>query len=110
MKVTERALQIWPVLAWAARNRQTLTYDQLGRLTGVLVPGLGQCLEPIQAYCAERGLPPLTALVVSVSTGLPGAGFTGEAGQVPELQARAFGHDWIAEGCPRLEDLEAAIA
>jgi hypothetical protein len=61
MNKYERASQIWPVLAWAARLRQTITYPQLGQLIGVPRHGLGQLLEPIQAHCLAHGLPPLTA-------------------------------------------------
>ena len=73
----ERASQIWAVLARAAKNRQTLTYGQVGKLIGVPTAGLGQLLEPIQSYCLIHNLPPLTLLVVQRETGLPGSGFTG---------------------------------
>ena len=74
MKVSERATQIWSVLALAARNRQILTYTMLEQLTGLARVGLGQSLEPIQSYCLLRQLPPLTILVVQEATGIPGAG------------------------------------
>src|SRR2546430_1637524 len=64
MKASERAAQLWAVLALAARNRQVLTYDLVAQLTGVARQGLGQLLEPIQSYCIVKNLPPLTALVV----------------------------------------------
>ena len=35
MSAGERAAQIWAVLALAARNRQILTYEIVGRLIGV---------------------------------------------------------------------------
>jgi hypothetical protein len=41
MKVSERAAQIWSILALASKNRQVLTYDILSRLIGVPRPGLG---------------------------------------------------------------------
>ena len=72
MRIPERALQIWSVLALAAKNRQVLTYDILAKLIGVPRPGLGQLLEPIQSYCMLNKLPPLTILVVSEETGMPG--------------------------------------
>ena len=73
MKATERASQIWAVLALAARNRQILTYEIVGRLIGVPARGLGHLLEPIQSYCLLKDLPPLTILVVQETTGLPGS-------------------------------------
>ena len=75
MEVSERAAQIWSVLAWAATNRQVLSYSILGKLIGVPARGLGHLLEPVQLYCLLHGLPPLTILVVSEDTGLPSSGF-----------------------------------
>jgi hypothetical protein len=50
MRVSERATQVWPVLAFAARNRQVLSYGLLSKLIGTHPAGLGQVLEPIQTY------------------------------------------------------------
>src|SRR5947209_16378988 len=72
----ERAIQIWSILGFAARSRQVLTYGILARMVGILPHHLGQFLEPVQSYCLLHGLPPLTAIVVQESTGLPGLGFT----------------------------------
>lgn len=109
MKVNDRAAQIWPLLALAARNRQILSYDLLSRLTGVLRPGLGQLLEPIQSYCLVHHLPALTGIVVSENTGVPGTGFTATA-DVPAMQARVFAHDWLSEPVPSPEALADAVA
>jgi len=70
MTRSERACQIWGILAWAARNRQSLTYAHLSKLIGVPAAGLGKLLEPIQSFCLLKRLPPLTILVVKKSTGL----------------------------------------
>ena len=97
----ERAAQVWAVLAWAAKHRQTVIYQQLGQLTGMHTPGLGSVLDPIQAYCTKHNLPPLTVLVVSKETGLPGQGFTAaQAVQVASDQATVFAFDWLAHGNP----------
>jgi hypothetical protein len=85
MTKSERAAQIWPILALCASQRQTLSYDQLGRLIGVPRQGLGQLLEPIQSYCIIHRRPPLTVLVVSDVDGVPGSGFIG-AQDVPSAQ------------------------
>lgn len=103
MNVRQRAVQIWPVLVLAARNRQTLTYEMLGQLVSLPAPGLGQCLDPIQSYCVENALPPLTALVVGKDSGMPGTGFTA-AGDVPAAQARVFAYDWSGARCPSEEE------
>ena len=109
MNRSERASQIWSLLAWAAKNRQSLTYGQVGKLIGVPAAGLGQLLEPIQSFCLINGLPPLTVLVVQQDTGLPGPGFTGAtASAFARAQAEVFAKDWLDHGNPQPERLEAA--
>lgn len=109
MKIPERAAQAWSILAFAAKNRQTLTYELLGQLTGMHAAGIGSVLEPIQSYCLINGLPPLSALVVNKGTGLPGTGFIGNAADVPRQFVRIFEHDWLALGCPSPEELSSAV-
>ena len=110
MKASERATQLWAVLAFAARNRQTLTYDLAAQLIGVARQGIGQLLEPIQSYCLLNDLPPLTSLVVARDTGLPSYGFTAaDAANVPAVQARVYEHDWLVIGCPTPDQLEDAV-
>lgn len=106
----ERALQIWPLLTFAASLRMTLTYGRLGELIGAGPMSLGGWLEPIQSYCLVKGLPPLTVLVVRDSDGMPGSGFiAAEPSAVPEAQTRVFRHDWTAQP-PRPEELARALA
>ena len=94
MNVSERAAQIWSVLALAAHNRQVLTYNIVARVTGIARVGLGQCLEPIQSYCLVHDLHPLTILVVSEKTGMPGMGFIA-AQDIPRAQQEVFKYDWL---------------
>lgn len=108
MRIPERAAQLWSVLALAATNRQVLTYDIVAKLTGIPRPGLGQLLEPIQSYCLERGLPPLTILVVKEDTGIPGEGFIA-AQDVPSAQMKVFSFKWLEHGAPSPEALEHAL-
>ena len=109
MKTAERASQIWAVLAWAARSRQTLTYSDVGKLIGVPPAGLGNLLEPIQSYCLLKKLPPLTILVVQKDSGLPGSGFTGAtAAEFASALAAVFAFDWLEHGNPQPEKLESA--
>ena len=107
MKREERAVQIWSVLALAATNRQVLTYDMVARLTGVVRQSVGDFLRPIQQLCAERELPPLTAIVVSELTGLPGEGFIAAA-DVPAAQMRVFQCAWLEQVAPTSEQLALA--
>ena len=100
----ERASQLWTLLAFAATNRQILTYDMVSRLTGVPRPAIGGFLEPIQSYCQAKEIPPITSLVVSEKTGLPGVGFIA-ALDVPKAQLEVFVFDWLEWGCPKVEEL-----
>ena len=110
MSAGERAAQIWAVLALAARNRQILTYEIVGRLIGVPARGLGHLLEPIQSYCLVKDLPPLTILVVQEGTGTPGSGFSAaSANEFSKKQLDVFGFDWLDQGAPTPEELSAAV-
>lgn len=80
----------------------------LAKLTGIAQPGLGQCLEPIQFYCLVNGLHPLTILVVSEKTGMPGAGFTA-AHEISRVQQDVFKYDWLDHKNPRSEKFEEAV-
>ncbi|CRI64753.1 hypothetical protein THIOKS12100032 [Thiocapsa sp. KS1] len=98
------------MLAWAARNRQTMTYMMLVRLIGVPAAGLDELLEPIQSYCLIRDLPPLTIPVVKQESGLPGAGFTGAgASDLARKQMDVFAFDWLEHGNPQRDKLDAAV-
>ena len=108
MKINERAWQTWPVLTLAARNRQILTYQILGRLTGMQARGLGQVLEQIQSYCLLNKLPPLSALVVNKGTGLPSIGFVATT-DAPRAFVEVFEHDWLGTACPTPDQLAEAV-
>src|ERR1043165_3062956 len=95
MTAFQRACQIWSVLAWAARNRQVLTYDIVARLIGMPRHGLGRMLEPIQSYCIVNKLEPLTVLVVSEQTGDPSHGFTAATENLSLRQLAVFTYDWL---------------
>lgn len=71
---TERARLAWQVLISVASLRQTITYAGLGVRIGVHHRAIRYVLGPIQDYCLESRLPPLTILVVNGS-GRPGTGF-----------------------------------
>lgn len=107
MKLSERAWQCWPLLTFAARNRQLLTYDLVARHSGMHVAGLGAVLEQVQSYCMLNGLPPLTAIVVRKESGQPSGGFSA-ATDVPRAFMQVFEHDWLATHCPLPDDLAEA--
>jgi hypothetical protein len=84
-----------------------LNYDIIRQATGLVRPSIGQMLAPIQDYCLKRKLPPLTILVVSESTGLPGSGFIA-AQDIPKAQQAVFKYDWLDWGCGKVEGFKAA--
>ena len=108
MTRSERAAQLWALLAVAARNRQVLTYRIVAGAIGVPLPAVGGFLEPVQSYCIKKHLPPLTALVVGEGSGMPGEGFIA-AENIPRAQAQVFSEDWLARNAPSPEDLESAF-
>jgi hypothetical protein len=91
-----------------ASRKQILFYDDVSRLIGVPRQGLGKLLEPVQSFCILKNLPPLSSLVVSEGTGLPGEGFIA-ASDVPKAQANVFRYDWLSRKPPTSDQLEAAV-
>jgi hypothetical protein len=72
-----RALQLWQILIAKSSNRQVATYGELEKIVGFKGAGVfAQILGHVMYYCRQNDLPPLTALVVKKSTGLPGCGLT----------------------------------
>ena len=107
MKNTERALQIWQVLAGAAHNRQILTYEILADLigSGPITVSLTQPLGLLMKYCDQKGLPPITVLVVRKNTGEPGPGLTTTTAPDADRE-KVFNYKWFRERPLRIEDLE----
>lgn len=107
MNRAQRAQQLWSILVIAASNRQVLTYEIVGKACGTPAASIGDFLAPIQQYCSEQDLPPLTSLVVGKESGSPGEGFIA-AKDVLRAQARTFSHNWLAAQAPSEEQLAAA--
>lgn len=103
----QRAQQLWSILVLAARNRQVLTYEIVAQACGVPAPSIGDFLRPIQQFCAENGLPPITSIIVNKNSGTPGEGFIA-AQDVPRAHIDVFVHDWLGESAPSAEQLADA--
>jgi len=71
----QRAFHAWPILTATAAARDTIPYGDLARRMGLHHRTVGYFLGPIQEYCLEEKLPPLTILVVGKYDRRPGAGF-----------------------------------
>jgi putative restriction endonuclease len=98
------AQQLWSILVLAARNRQTLTYEMVGQACGVPAPSIGDFLRPLQQYCTENDLPPLTSLIVNKTTGVPGDGFIA-APDVPRAHLEVFTKNWLEHTAPSAREL-----
>lgn len=96
-----RAYMAWNELSDFARTNQPVTYELLGKLIGVHHRAVKFALAPIQDYCLNNGLPPLSILVVNKNTGLPGQGFIARnADNISEGLAEVRAFDWVAYGNP----------
>jgi putative restriction endonuclease len=100
----ERAQQLWSILVLAARNRQILTYEMVAQACGVPAPSVGDFLRPIQQFCSEHNLPPLTSIIVNKYTGLPGDGFIA-AMDVPKAHMDTFDNNWLELSAPSAQQL-----
>ena len=111
-KHPDRAVQAWLILAGAAMNRQTLTYERLARLmyqrhaAGVLDKILGH----IAFYCLAEALPPLTSIVVGKTRGAPGRDIPIDLSWVDADRERVYATDWFNIYPPTAEELHAANA
>ena len=92
-----RAVQAWQILLGAAHNRQTLTYDDMSELMDY---GIGRnvknALDPIYRYCEENDLPPLTALVVGVRSGIHRKAIVESFPSIPKVQADVYAREGYA--------------
>ncbi len=89
-----RAGMLWDVLTSAAQTRRPpLTYKEAAAAIGIHHRPIKYPLELIQDYCLEHGLPRLTALLVSASTGVQGRGFLGEPGNERDLE-EVYSQNW----------------
>ena len=105
----QRSQQLWSILVLTARNRQILTYEMIGQACGVPAPSVGDFLRPIQQYCVENELAPLTSIVVNKSTGIPGEGFIA-AHDVPRAHIDVFAANWLEQAVPSANQFADAYA
>jgi putative restriction endonuclease len=93
-----RAGVIWPVLVNAAKNKEKPQYlRDIAPLIETSAISVGLALGPIQTYCLENHLPPLTAIVVAKATGLPGDGFIAwDVDDIDSAQQAVFAFNWDA--------------
>ena len=96
-----RTPAVFAYLKQCAAQRRIVTYGEVGKQVGLAARGTAQPLYCIRDLCLDRGLPPLTALVVLKSTGLPSTGLKPNRTPVTQAEWRAmtsrvFAFDWSA--------------
>ena len=95
MNQFELASLAWEPLVEAAAQHELLTYQDLAvplSLRGARPVRFA--LGPIQSLCLEKGLPPLTSIVINKGTRLPGPGFIAWTGDLQEAHDSVFAFDW----------------
>lgn len=106
MNRSERAMQVWMILISAAEQRKTLTYGMVANHLGFHGAGvLAKILGRIMRYCEQHELPPLTCIVVSRNTGVPGSGLT-TVKSLPEDIERVFRYNWYARYPVQIADFD----
>lgn len=105
----QRSMQIWMLLACAARERKSYTYGQLSTILEMGGAGImSKLLAPISNYCEREGYPPLTALAVNRDSGRPGDGLAQLAEDVDVERERVFNHSWFGMEPPKESDFANA--
>lgn len=86
---------VWPVLVDAAAKGITIPYEDVAFLISTNPLSVRLALSPIQDFCLDNHLPPLTALVVGKTSGRPGEGFIAwDADDLPSAYQTIFGFAW----------------
>ncbi len=85
--------QVWGILALAAIEKRTVTYEEVGKKIGQIPLNVSRFLSPIKEYCKYHDLPHLNALCVSKGKdGLPQDPEYGD--DSAELLKAALEFDW----------------
>lgn len=93
------AYPAWNILIKYAEKKRTVTYDELATAisSDLHFRQVGKVLDPIQNYCIEENLPPLTILVVRMSDRKPGSGFIACTKEEFDLETKkVFSFNWSA--------------
>jgi hypothetical protein len=105
----ERAYLLLPHLVNYAREKQTVTYKEIGDKIGIFHRGFFPALCYIRdEFCVKRGYPLISALVVSKDTQLPGESWLPfYVGELTDTQNK-LRHDFEKEkifSCNKWDDL-----
>ena len=98
-KMHPRTPNVFDYLKQCVDQRRITTYGEIGQNVGLAAQGTAKPLYYIRDVCLKRNLPPLTAIVVNKTTGLPGIGLKPDGTQVTEsewkdMRGQVFATDW----------------
>lgn len=86
---------VWPMLVQAAASNSTIFYDQIAKIINTNPLSVGRALGPIQDYCMDHRLPPLTSIVISKATSEPGGGFIAwDIQNLPAAHQAVYNFNW----------------
>ena len=92
---------VWPILVARAKTRRTIFYGEIAPTLNVHHRHVRLALGPIQVYCLDVRLPPLTALVISKANASPGTGFVGwDMDDLDRGRNEVFSFNWDKEENP----------
>ena len=92
---------VWPIITAAAKRSAKLTYNDIAPYIPTNPLSVRHALSPIQDYCLENRLPPLTAIVIGKTSKKPGTGFI--AWDIDDINAAykaVFEYNWENESNP----------
>ncbi|MGF1692368.1 HNH endonuclease [Photobacterium kagoshimensis] len=96
-----RAGILWEYLIKNAKESKKMTYGEAAKIIKTNPLSVRYCLDHILHYCKNNQLPPLTALVVSQGTKVPGSGFlVWDIEQLDEAYRQIVKFDWKGHGNP----------
>jgi len=82
------------ILIKHVKNRKPITYGDLGKKINYNALNVGRILEPIQDYCLQKDIPPLTSIVVSATEMKPGYHYKQRFSTYSEDIEKASKHNW----------------
>jgi len=109
-KAALRAVQCWQILTARAHNNSMMSYLDLAKMMGYKdARPLTPILHHIMCYCDQSDLPPLTSIVVSKESGVPGEGFTSvKPENIDQKRMQVFQYNWFDIVPPSAEQFKKA--
>ncbi len=86
---------LWPILTDAAKRGELRNYGEVAPAVHTVPIAVGYALGPIQDFCRNEQLPPLTAIIINKGTGFPGPGFSAwDVDDIQNAYKAVFGFNW----------------